>query len=162
APLSNDALVPVEHPETLATAIKIGSPVSWKKSLRAVLATGGQVLSVSEREIADAKAVIGRDGVGCEPASATTVAGIKRLVAARLRKRVVARGRGDGGQSWGGGGGGNRGRKGGDGRGGRGGRAGSPPPGGGQKPRGARPPYRGRGVGRRGAHRSPPERPGLR
>ena len=83
APLSNDALVPVEHPETLATAIKIGSPVSWKKSLRAVLATGGQVLSVSEREIADAKAVIGRDGVGCEPASATTVAGIKRLVAAR-------------------------------------------------------------------------------
>ena len=38
---------------------------------------------MSEREIADAKAVIGRDGVGCEPASATTVAGIKRLVAAR-------------------------------------------------------------------------------
>ena len=41
----------------------------------------GRVLSVSEQEIADAKAIIGRDGVGCEPASATTVAGIKRLVA---------------------------------------------------------------------------------
>ena len=76
-----DALTPVESPQTLATAIKIGAPVSWKKALRAVLWTGGRVLSVSEQEIADAKAVIGRDGVGCEPASATTVAGLRRLVA---------------------------------------------------------------------------------
>ncbi len=76
-----DALTPVKHPQTLATAIKIGAPVSWKKALRAVLWTGGRVLSVSEQEIADAKAVIGRDGVGCEPASATTVAGLRRLVA---------------------------------------------------------------------------------
>lgn len=76
-----DVLTPVEHPQTLATAIKIGAPVSWKKALRAVLWTGGRVLSVSEQEIADAKAIIGRDGVGCEPASATTVAGLKRLVA---------------------------------------------------------------------------------
>jgi threonine synthase len=75
------ALIPVEHPQTLATAIKIGSPVSWKKSLRAVLEMQGWILTVSEQEIADAKAVIGRDGVGCEPASATSVAGIKRLVA---------------------------------------------------------------------------------
>jgi len=80
--LRDAALEPIEQPHTLATAIRIGSPVSWKKSLRAVLATHGQVLSVSEQEIADAKAVIGRDGIGCEPASATTVAGIKRLVAA--------------------------------------------------------------------------------
>ncbi len=77
----SDVLIPVEHPQTLATAIKIGAPVSWKKALRAVLESGGTVLSVSEQEIADAKAMIGRDGVGCEPASATTVAGIKRLVA---------------------------------------------------------------------------------
>ena len=76
-----DSFRPVERPQTLATAIKIGAPVSWKKALRAVRWTGGRVLSVSEQEIADAKAVIGRDGVGCEPASATTVAGIKRLVA---------------------------------------------------------------------------------
>lgn len=76
-----DALTPVEQPQTLATAIKIGAPVSWKKALRAVEWTGGGALSVSEQEIADAKAVIGRDGVGCEPASATTVAGLKRLVA---------------------------------------------------------------------------------
>jgi threonine synthase len=74
-------LEPVAHPQTLATAIKIGAPVSWKKALRSVAWTGGRVLDVSEQEIADAKAIIGRDGVGCEPASATTVAGLKRLVA---------------------------------------------------------------------------------
>jgi len=77
----SDMLRPIERPQTLATAIKIGAPVSWKKALQAVLETGGRALSVSEQEIADAKAIIGRDGVGCEPASATTVAGIKRLVA---------------------------------------------------------------------------------
>jgi threonine synthase len=77
-----DALVPVEHPQTLATAIKIGSPVSWKKALRAVLHSRGQIITVSEQEIADAKAMIGRDGIGCEPASATTVAGIRKLVGA--------------------------------------------------------------------------------
>jgi threonine synthase len=76
-----DSFRPVERPQTLATAIKIGAPVSWKKALRAVRWTGGRVLSVSEQEIADAKALIGRDGIGCEPASATTVAGIRRLVA---------------------------------------------------------------------------------
>ncbi|MGA9884816.1 MAG: threonine synthase [Candidatus Acidiferrales bacterium] len=69
-----------DHPNTLATAIKIGAPVSWKKALRAVLRSGGKIISVSEQEIADAKAMIGRDGIGCEPASATTVAGIKRLI----------------------------------------------------------------------------------
>jgi threonine synthase len=69
-----------DHPETLASAIKIGAPVSWKKAWRAVRETGGYVITVSEQEIADAKAMIGRDGVGCEPASATTVAGIRKLV----------------------------------------------------------------------------------
>jgi threonine synthase len=77
----SEVLTPVEDPQTLATAIKIGAPVSWKKALRAVLESDGNVLSVSEQEIADAKAIIGREGVGCEPASATTVAGIKQLVA---------------------------------------------------------------------------------
>src|SRR6185437_4716681 len=55
--------------------------VSWKKAWRAVRETEGQVITVSEQEIADAKAMIGRDGIGCEPASATTVAGIRKLVA---------------------------------------------------------------------------------
>ena len=76
-----DRMAPVENPRTLATAIKIGAPVSWKKALRAVLRSGGSVIAVSEQEIADAKAMIGRDGIGCEPASATTVAGMKKLVA---------------------------------------------------------------------------------
>jgi threonine synthase len=80
----SEVLKPIEHPQTLATAIKIGAPVSWKKALRAVLESAGSVLSVSEQEIADAKAIIGRDGVGCEPASATTVAGIKQLVASGI------------------------------------------------------------------------------
>jgi len=77
-----NTMAPVEQPRTLATAIKIGAPVSWRKSLRAVLRSHGQIISVSEQEIADAKAMIGRDGIGCEPASATTVAGIRKLVAA--------------------------------------------------------------------------------
>ena len=68
-------------PKTLASAIKIGAPVSWRKALRAVHETGGSVITVTEQEIADAKAMIGRDGIGCEPASATTVAGMRKLVA---------------------------------------------------------------------------------
>ncbi|HEU4388406.1 MAG TPA: threonine synthase [Blastocatellia bacterium] len=73
-------LRPVERPATLATAIRIGNPVSWKKALRSLDWTNGVVERVSEQEIADAKAVIGRDGIGCEPASAATLAGAKRLV----------------------------------------------------------------------------------
>ena len=72
----------VSNPKTLATAIKIGAPISWKKALRAVLQSGGNVISVTEQELADAKAMIGREGIGCEPASAATVAGIKKLTAA--------------------------------------------------------------------------------
>ncbi len=75
------AFVNEENPKTLASAIKIGAPVSWRKAWRAVRETGGSVITVSEQEIADAKAMIGRDGIGCEPASATTVAGIRKLVA---------------------------------------------------------------------------------
>jgi threonine synthase len=73
-------LNPVVNPVTLATAIRIGDPVSWKKALRAIDCTDGVVESVTEQEIADAKAVIGTDGIGCEPASAASLAGIKRLM----------------------------------------------------------------------------------
>jgi len=66
--------------ETMATAIRIGSPASWKKALRILAATGGTVEQVSEVEIALAKAEIGADGIGCEPASAVTLAGLKKLV----------------------------------------------------------------------------------
>src|SRR5262249_27385541 len=78
---NKSALSPVAEPATLATAIRIGNPVSWKKALRSLEWTDGVVERVSEQEIADAKAIIGRDGIGCEPASAATLAGIKRLVA---------------------------------------------------------------------------------
>jgi len=72
-------LVPMEA-DTLATAIRIGNPASWKKALRVIQATEGTVEQVSEVEIAMAKAEIGSDGVGCEPASAVTLAGLKKLV----------------------------------------------------------------------------------
>lgn len=72
----------VEKAFTLATAIKIGNPVSWAKAIRALEWTNGTCISVSEQEIADAKAIIGRDGIGCEPASATTVAGIRKMITA--------------------------------------------------------------------------------
>ena len=65
--------------DTLATAIRIGNPASWKKALRVLRATGGEVEQVSEVEIAEAKAEIGADGIGCEPASAVTLAGLKKL-----------------------------------------------------------------------------------
>ena len=79
--------VAVENPETLATAIRIGDPVSWPKALREVTESGGTVESVTEQEIADAKAVIGASGIGCEPASAATLAGLKKLVAAGVVKK---------------------------------------------------------------------------
>ena len=84
-------LIPV-HAETMATAIKIGSPASWKKAVRVIEATGGAVEQVSEVEMALAKAEIGADGIGCEPASAVTLAGLKKLVQARVREEERIRG----------------------------------------------------------------------
>ncbi|MGB9605560.1 MAG: threonine synthase, partial [Bryobacteraceae bacterium] len=74
-----ERLAPVRNPETLATAIRIGDPVSWPKALYEVRASHGAVEKVSEQEIADAKAIIGQCGIGCEPASAATLAGIRKL-----------------------------------------------------------------------------------
>lgn len=71
----------IEHPETDATAIRIGNPRSWKKALHAIELTGGMVIDVTDEEIREAKAIIGRDGIGCEPASATTLAGLRNLAA---------------------------------------------------------------------------------
>lgn len=67
--------------ETRATAIRIGNPASWKKAVRILATTGGWVEQVTEGEIALAKAQIGAEGIGCEPASAVTLAGLKKLVA---------------------------------------------------------------------------------
>ena len=65
---------------TRATAIRIGNPASWRKAAKVVRDTGGWCLDVSEAEIAIAKAEIGAEGLGCEPASAVTLAGLKKLV----------------------------------------------------------------------------------
>jgi threonine synthase len=75
-----DELTPVEA-ETRASAIRIGNPASWRKALRILKATGGCCEQVSEAEIALAKAEIGAEGIGCEPASAVTLAGLKKLLA---------------------------------------------------------------------------------
>jgi threonine synthase len=72
-------LIPV-HAETTATAIKIGAPASWKKARAEVAASRGTVLDVSDDAIADARAIVGRDGIGSEPASAATLAGLRQLV----------------------------------------------------------------------------------
>ena len=73
------ALQPVQA-NTRATAIRIGNPASWRKAVRVIEETGGWCLDVSEGEIAVAKAELGREGIGCEPASAVTLAGLKKLV----------------------------------------------------------------------------------
>ena len=65
---------------TLATAIEINRPVNLKKCLRALDVTGGIVREVSDEDIIDAKALVGRSGPGCEPASAASVAGCALLV----------------------------------------------------------------------------------
>jgi threonine synthase len=66
--------------DTRATAIRIGNPASWRKAARVIEQTGGYCEQVSEAEIALAKAEIGQEGIGCEPASAVTLAGLKKLV----------------------------------------------------------------------------------
>ncbi len=73
------ALVPEPRPETAASAIRIGNPRSWRKALAVLRETDGVVTAATDEEILDAKAEIDRAGVGCEPASAAALAGVKRL-----------------------------------------------------------------------------------
>ncbi len=72
--------------ETRATAIRIGNPASWRKAATILKTTGGACEDVTEKEIAQAKAELGAEGVGCEPASAATLAGLKKLVHAGFVK----------------------------------------------------------------------------
>lgn len=75
-----DEYAPVQA-ETIATAIKIGNPASTPRARRTIEQTGGVVTTVTDAEIMDAKAAIDRVGIGCEPASAASLAGTRRLVA---------------------------------------------------------------------------------
>ena len=76
---SNGEMIQPVEAHTRATAIRIGNPASWRKAARVVKDTGGWCLDVSEADIAIAKAELGTEGLGCEPASAVTLAGLKKL-----------------------------------------------------------------------------------
>src|SRR3569833_2858028 len=67
------------EPNTVASAIRIGAPASWLRAVRAIRETNGVVVDVTDEEILDAKRVIDTAGVGCEPASAASVAGVTKL-----------------------------------------------------------------------------------
>jgi threonine synthase len=75
APLVHGA--PVEQPETVASAIRIGNPARWEDAMNAFTSSRGEVRAVSDEEILDAYALLGaKEGVFCEPASAASVAGL--------------------------------------------------------------------------------------
>jgi threonine synthase len=67
---------------TIATAINIGAPASYQRAVQSIRETNGVVTAVSDAEIMEAKSVIDAAGVGCEPASAASVAGVRQLVRA--------------------------------------------------------------------------------
>ena len=75
------------HPHTVASAIEIGRPVNLKKALRALDIMHGVVAEVTDEAILEAKALIGRFGFACEPASAATIAGLRQL----LERQVISR-----------------------------------------------------------------------
>ena len=73
--------------KTIATAIKIGQPVNFDKAVRAIRETDGVVVRVTDQEIMDAKAVLDSDGVGAEPASCASAAGLRKLIDVGTVKR---------------------------------------------------------------------------
>jgi threonine synthase len=78
APLVQGA--PVDTPETVASAIRIGNPARWEDAMSAITSSRGEVRAVSDAEILDAYALLGaREGVFCEPASAAAVAGLLKF-----------------------------------------------------------------------------------
>ena len=77
----SEELVPESAPRTAASAIRIGNPPSWRKAARVLRETGGVTCAVSDAEIMDAKRVIDRAGIGCEPAAAAGLAGLRKLAA---------------------------------------------------------------------------------
>jgi threonine synthase len=87
APIANavkmgkETVEPLANPETIATAIRIGAPVNWKKAVKAIKGSGGLAETVSDREIIEAqKLLASQEGIFVEPASAASIAGLKKLV----------------------------------------------------------------------------------
>jgi threonine synthase len=70
---------PVSHPETIASAIRIGNPARWEEAMAAMTESNGAIRAVSDAEILDAyRLLAAREGIFCEPASAACVAGLLR------------------------------------------------------------------------------------
>jgi threonine synthase len=77
----SNEMVPVKAPETVATAIRIGAPVSWKKAVNAIRNSGGTAETVTDDEILAAQKLLARvEGIFVEPASASSIAGMIKLV----------------------------------------------------------------------------------
>jgi threonine synthase len=77
----SNTITPVSKPETIATAIRIGAPVSWKKAVNAIRNSGGTAETVTDEEILEAQKTLSRlEGLFVEPASASSIAGLKKLV----------------------------------------------------------------------------------
>jgi threonine synthase len=75
---------PIDNPETVATAIRIGHPASWDSAIEAANNSGGKIDWVSDEEILDAQRLLARyAGVFCEPASAASIAGLQKSVGKR-------------------------------------------------------------------------------
>jgi threonine synthase len=82
---------PVKEPETIATAIRIGNPASWKQAVAARDESGGLIDSVTDKQILDAyKLLAAKDGVFCEPASAASVAGLLKMANKGLFRKAAA------------------------------------------------------------------------
>ena len=78
---NSDKIIPVDKPETVATAIRIGAPVSWKKAINAIRESYGTAETVTDEEILDAQKTLAQiEGIFVEPASASSIAGLKKLV----------------------------------------------------------------------------------
>ncbi len=87
-----NTLEPLKQPSTIASAIRIGKPVNWKKALRAVRESEGFAAKVSDNAIVEAqRAIAALEGIGVEPASAASIAGVRKLVnEGKLDKDAVA------------------------------------------------------------------------
>ena len=84
---------PVDHPETMATAIRIGNPASGRKALKAIYETDGVAVEVTDEEILAGQKLLGHtEGIGVEPASAASIAGVVKLLQSgeiSLDERIV-------------------------------------------------------------------------
>lgn len=82
---------PIENPETIATAIRIGNPASWQEAVRAAEESSGLIDSVTDAEILEAYSLVGKtEGIFCEPSSAASIAGlIKQLQAGKIKRNAT-------------------------------------------------------------------------